>query len=205
MDVKNMTAGQLSKMTLEEFNSLTAAEVRQALAKVRRSVNQRERRLNTLDYSSPAREAMKKSGGTHLKPASTNRNENLAELKRGIDFLNNKTSTVTGAKKHFAQVKKELGLSENATPEQVKEAYEAFHRAQEEYGGQLSAESGAEKYDALKRKIGQWSENGVSDEDIRKGIKEFYERAAINENVAANDILLGIDNEFGFSSEDYKQ
>lgn len=195
MDIKNMTAGQIADMTLEEFNSLNAAEARQALAKVRRSVNQRIRRQKqALDYSSPAMEAMKRAGG-RLKPASSSRNENLAELKRGMDFLKNKTSTVKGAKRHFNQTKKDLGLSEDATPEDVKKAYEQFHKAQEEYGGMLSKESGAERYKALKQKIAQWSQKGASDEDIRSAINTFYERAEAAEAAASADILSGIENE----------
>ena len=203
MDVKNMTAGEIAKMDLDQFNRLTAAEAKQALAIVRRSVNQRERRLEKgTDYSSPALEAMKKSGGARLKPASSSRNENLSELKRGIDFLNNKTSTVKGSRAHFERTKKDLGLSENASAEDVKDAYDTFNKAKEEFGGMLSKESGAEKYDALKKRIGKWSEQGQSDEDIRAAIHEFYERAEADENASAADILRGIDNEFFISNED---
>lgn len=203
MDVKNMTAGQLANMSLEQFNKLTAEEAKQALAIVRRSVNQRIRRLDAgTDYSSPALEAMKHSGGERLKAASSSRNENLSELKRGISFLNNKTSTVKGSRAHFAQTKKDLGLSDNASAEDVKEAYETFNKAKEEFGGMLSKESGAEKYEALKKKIGEWSEKGFSDEEIRAGIRTFYERAEANEAASAADILRGIDNEFFISNED---
>ena len=203
MDVKNMTAGQIANMSLEQFNKLTAAEAKQALAIVRRSVNQRIRRLNAgTDYSSPALEAMKRSGGERLKPASSSRSSNLSELKRGIDFLNNKTSTVKGSRAHFAQTKKDLGLSDKATAQNVKDAYETFNRAKEEFGGMLSKESGAEKYNALKQKIGEWSERGAEDEDIRAAIHTFYERAEANEAASAADILRGIDNEFFISNED---
>lgn len=206
MDVKNMTAGQLANMSLEQFNKLTADEAKQALAIVRRSVNQRIRRLNAgTDYSSPALEAMKQSGGTRLKAASSSRNENLAELKRGINFLNSKTATVKGSRLHFEQAKENLGLSENATKEDIREAYDTFHKAQSEYGGLLSQESGAERYAALKRKIGQWSEKGHSDEDISRAIKTFYERAEANANASSEDILQGINNEFFVSNEDKQQ
>lgn len=194
MDVKKLTAGQIADFTLEQFNSLTAAEAKQALAIVRRSVNQRLRRLHAeLDYSSPALERMKNTGGEHLKAASANRNENLAELKRGIDFLNAKTATVKGARQHFAQVKKDLGLSADIGHEEAKDIYKRFHKLQEEFGGQLSRESGREKYEALKRRIGKWSEEGLSDEDIRSRINTFYERSTANEEATANDILAGIE------------
>ena len=69
----------------------------------------------------------------------------------------------------------------------------------------LSKESGAEKYEALKKKIGEWSEKGFSDEEIRAGIRTFYERAEANEAASASDILRGIDNEFFISNEDYDE
>ena len=194
MDVKNMTAAQIAAMSLEEFNSLTAAEAKQALAKVRRSVNQRLRRLHDeLDYSSPALERMRKSGGEHLKPASKVRNENMAELKRGIDFLNMKTATVKGARQHFSQVKKDVGLSDSVGHEEAKDIYKKFHKLQEEYGGQLSKESGKEKYEALKRRIGKWSEEGLSDDEIKSRINTFYERSAAAEDATAAEILEGIE------------
>lgn len=203
MDVKSMTAGQIADMSLEQFNRLTAAEAKQALATVRRAVNQRKRRLEAgTDYSSPALEAMKKSGGARLKPASANRNENLSELKRGINFLKSQTSTVRGSRKHFEQTRKNLGLSPNASAEDVRDAYETFNKAKEEFGGLLSKESGAEKYAALKQKIGEWSEAGRSDADIRSAIHEFYEQAEANAEASAADILAGIDNEFFISNED---
>lgn len=203
MDVKNMTAGQIANMDLEQFNKLTAAEAKQALAIVRRSVNQRIRRLKEgTDYSSPALEAMKHSGGERLKAASSSRNSNLAELKRGINFLNDKTATVKGSRAHFEQTKKDLGMSENASKEDVKEAYKTFNKAKQEFGGMLSKESGAERYNALKQKIGEWSERGAEDEDISKAIQTFYERAEANEAASAADILKGIDNEFFISNED---
>lgn len=203
MDVKKMTAGQLANMSLEQFNRLTAQEAKDALAIVRRSVNQRIRRLEAAtDYSSPALEAMKKSGGKHLKPASSERNENLAELKRGIRFLHDKTATIKGSKQHFKESKEFLNLSDSANKDDVNEAYDTFHKAQQEFGGMLSKESGAERYNALKRKIGQWSEQEHSDEDIRAAIKTFYEREQARENEMAEDILKEIEHEFFIPNPD---
>ena len=198
MDVKNMTAGQISEMSLEQFNKLTSAEAKQALDKVRRAVNQRLRRLDAaIDYTSPARQQLKRSGGgsEHLRPASSNRNENLAELKRGMNFLKSQTGTVTGARGHFNKAKEYLGLSDDATKEDIREAYEEFEKIQEEFGGLLSKEAGQEKYDVIKRALGSWHEQGVDTEEIKRRLKEYYTKAQSGEFDNYQDIVNSINKE----------
>lgn len=198
MDVKNMTAGEIATMSLEQFNSLTASEAKEALNKVRRSVNQRIRRLDAaIDYTSPARQQLKRSGGgdEHLKPASSNRNENLSELKRGMDFLNSKTSTVTGAKTHFKKSKDYLGLSDDATKEDIRDAYETFEKIQEDFGGLLSKEAGLEKYDVIKRALGSWHEQGVGIEELKRRLIDYYKKAESGEFDSYQDIINSINKE----------
>lgn len=198
MDVKNMTAGEIATMSLEQFNSLTASEAKEALNKVRRSVNQRIRRLDAaIDYTSPARQQLKRSGGgdEHLKPSSSNRNENLSELKRGMDFLNSKTSTVTGAKAHFKKSKDYLGLSDDATKEDIRDAYETFEKIQEEFGGLLSKEAGLEKYDVIKRALGSWHEQGVGIEELKSRLIDYYKKAENGEFDSYQDIINSINKE----------
>ena len=198
MDVKNMTAGEIATMSLEQFNSLTAAEAKQALNKVRRSVNQRLRRLDAaIDYTSPARQQLKKSGGgsERLRPASSSRNENLAELKRGMNFLKSQTGTVTGARAHFNKAKEYLGLSDDATKEDIREAYEEFEKIQEEFGGLLSKEAGLEKYDVIKRALGSWHEQGVSTEELKRRLKDYYIKAEKGNFDSYQDIVDSINRE----------
>lgn len=198
MDIKNMTAGEIASMSLEQFNRLTASEAKQALNKVRRAVNQRLRRLDAaIDYTSPARQQLKRSGGgsERLRAASASRNANLSELKRGMDFLNSKTSTVTGARAHFNKAKEYLGLSDNATKEDIREAYEEFEKIQEEFGGLLNKEAGLEKYDVIKRALGSWHEQGVNIEVLKQRLKDYYIRAEKGNYDNYEDIIKDINKE----------
>lgn len=197
-----MSAMQIANMSLEQFNKLTAEEAKIALSKVRKRVNERLRSLDKeLDYSTPAIEALKKAHPekkARLMPSASGknaRNENLSELKKGIDFLKNKTSFKQGGIQHFEKTRKYLGLSENATADEVKEIYKDFHKIQEEFGGVMNKESGAEKYAAVKAAYGKWREEGYTNEDVKSSIRKFYERSQADAEATADSIISQLDKE----------
>ena len=205
MDIKNMSAMQIANMSLEQFNKLTAAEAKLALTKVRKRVNERLRSLNTLEYSSPAVEALKKAHPekeAKLRPASKSRNSNMAELYKGMSFLKDTTAVKKGAEAHFSKVKQDLGLSDNASKEDVKAAYETFHKVQQEHGGILNKETNAARYSELKRAIVRWDSEGKTDGDIRKAITDFYEESESLEEATVADIIKGIEEKLFKPDED---
>lgn len=205
MDIKKMSAMQIANMSLEQFNKLTASEAKLALNKVRKRVNERLRSLDTLEYSSPAVEALKKAHPekkAKLLPASKSRNSNMSELYKGMSFLKDTTAVKKGAEAHFQKVKQDLGLSDDASKDDVKDAYETFHKVQEEHGGILNKETNAERYSELKKAIVRWDRAEKTDGEIRKAIKDFYEKSENLANATTEDIIKGIEEKLFKPDED---
>lgn len=175
MNISKMTAGQIAEMSMEEFNSLTAKEARDALKKVRKSVNQRLDRLSKHDdVFSPA---AKKLG--RLKPQTgMNRNQTLSELKRGINFLNSKTGTISGARTVQNRIKNDLGLSGDVSNEEIKDIYKSFHEIQEEFPSLLTEAAGGVRYAEIKRKVGKMFHDGKGKDEIRAELKKIYQEKA---------------------------
>lgn len=188
MDIKNMTAGQIANITMEDFNRLSAKEAADALKKVRKSVTQRISRLAKSDVYSPAAESFK-----GIKPQrGLSRNETLAELKKGINFLQSKTGTVTGARSVQNRIRNDLGLGTSASNEEVKDVYAAFHKLQEEYPGLLTEAAGGVRYAENKRKIGKMFREGRSLDEIRNEIENLY----IAQSREAAETAARIESEF---------
>ena len=189
MDIKKMTAGQIANITMEDFNRLSAKEAANALKKIRKSVWQRVSRLSKSDVYSPAVESL----GKGLKPQKgLNRNETLAELKKGIKFLQSKTGTVSGARNVQNKIRSDLGLDKNASNAEVKDVYAAFHKLQEEFPGILTEAAGGARYAENKRKIGRMFREGQSLDEIRNEIENLY----IAQSREAAETAARIESEF---------
>lgn len=188
MNIKEMTAKEIAEMSMEQFNKLTAKEAADALKKVRKSVNQRIRRMaERIDVYSPAVKALEERGGLKAQ-RGLNRNETLAELKFGMKFLNYKTSTVTGARQVQNRVRSDLGLSQTASDKEVASIYSMFHKLQEEYPTILTEAAGGITYAQNKKKIGRLIRNGLNEEEIRKELEKIYMQNVQNDNSVAEAV-----------------
>lgn len=185
MDVTKMTAAQLADMTAQQFNSLTASEASKALQILRRSVNQKIRRVEKSGEPSPALEGLKRSGGRLKAGSGLSRNETLTELKRGMDFIKSKTSTVTGARKVKQKALEDLGLRKDTTAAEATDAYNMFNKLKEEFPTLLNKATGGESYQSYKKRVGQMIQRGDDIDTIRNELQMIYEEESARQAAEA--------------------
>lgn len=111
------------------------------LQKVARTIQRRVgSRLKKLEKAkglekSPAKAQLERSGGG-IKYGGLGRNELLHEIKRGKDFLEDKTGTVKGAREFYEDVKTGLegaGVDlKDRSNEEVDKMFDTYKKAQEE-------------------------------------------------------------------------
>ena len=188
MNIKKMTAKEIAEMSMEQFNKLTAKEAADALKKVRKSVNQRIRRMNEReDVYSPSVKAIKERGGLKAQHG-LNRNETLSELKYGMRFLTSKTSTVTGAKQVQSRIRNDLGIPQTASNTEVAGIYNMFHKLQEEFPTILTEAAGGITYAQNKKRIGRMIRDGLSEKEIRDELEKIYMQNVQNDNNIAESV-----------------
>lgn len=190
-----MKASEYQQITMDQFNRLSMKEAQEALRVMRKAANQRVSRLEKSGVPSPALRSFEAGGP--LKPQKgMSRNETLAEVKRAIDFMNAKTSTVKGARAVRNKTLSDMGLSADATPQQATDAYNMFNRLKEEFPSILNEATGGNAYAAYKKRVGQMIQRGESYEAIRQEMQRIYEEAQASESAAVSDIEKGLS---GFS------
>lgn len=183
-----MTAKDLQEMSGAELSSLDNKQLKGALRTIQKATSQRKRRLEKAGVHSKALEGFLERGliKTDLKSQAAMR----AELKRGIAFLNSKTSLVTGARRDVAQSRADLGLSPDADTDTVKRGWDLFHKIQEEYGSTIVNQQ-AGKYKTQQKYVGKAIEQGQTDEEILQHFQEVYESFQEKEAAELADIENG--------------
>lgn len=95
------------------------------------AANKRIKRLEASGLFSPALESVKKHGGK-FSTKGLNRNQLLREYAKAVEFMNMKTSTITGAKVYEKQIAMKLSnKAKNLTIDQKKTLFKAVRRTME--------------------------------------------------------------------------
>lgn len=95
------------------------------------AANKRVKRLEASGLFSPALESVKKHGGK-FSTKGLNRNQLLREYAKAVEFMNMKTSTITGAKVYEKQVAMKLSnKAKSLTIDQKKTLFKAVRRTME--------------------------------------------------------------------------
>lgn len=95
------------------------------------AANKRIKRLEASGLFSPALESVKKHGGK-FTTKGLNRNQLLREYAKAVEFMNMKTSTITGAKVYEKQIAMKLSNKAKAlTIDQKKTLFKAVRRTME--------------------------------------------------------------------------
>lgn len=123
--------------SMEELVRMGKKELQKVARTIQRRVGSRLKKLEKAKglEKSPAKAQLERSGGG-IKYGGLNRNELLHEIKRGKDFLEDKTGTVKGARDFYEDVKTGLegaGVDlKDRSNEEVDKMFEAYKKAQEE-------------------------------------------------------------------------
>lgn len=108
--VSGMTIQDVMNMDANTLNRLNEKELRQVVSRLVSASNKRLRRLEkTGNTSSPSYVNVKRTDGD-FSTRGKNINQLRAEYVRARNFLNSKTSTVTGYKKFNKEFKKKTGV-----------------------------------------------------------------------------------------------
>ena len=185
------TAKELQNISAADFNKLTNAQLKGALRTMQKATSQRKRRLEKSGVFSDALQGFEERGG--IKTNLNNRVAMQAELKRAIQFMNAKTSTIQGARASELQAREDIGLPKDADKEIVKESWDIFHRLQEEHPHYLSKEvMKGQRYRNVQDAIGKASRAGMSQEEISKTIHKMYEQADKGNSHAVSRLIRSL-------------
>lgn len=110
------------------FASMTREELIKVIQPTIDAANKRLKRLEGMKTLSPALMHVQKNGGK-FSLKGKNRNQVLKESFRALEFINYKTSTVSGAKEYERNFARKLSKkSQDITNEQRKVLFEAFNK-----------------------------------------------------------------------------
>ena len=175
------TAKELQNISAADFNKLTNVQLKGALRTMQKATSQRKRRLEKSGVFSDALQGFEERGG--IKTNLNNRVAMQAELKRAIQFMNAKTSTIQGARASELQAREDIGLPADSEKEIVKESWRMFHKLQEEYPNFLAKEvMQHQRYSNVREAIGKASQKGATQEQISKMLHEMSAQAEKQNN-----------------------
>lgn len=177
-----MTVTELIKGGMQTFNELTGKELQRALKAVQKSVYQRVSRLKKSGVDSPATRGLEKSGG-FISARKGSEAQMKSELQRGLQFLQSKTSTITGAREyrreHHEYMVRELKLPPDTPEDNITRAIELYEQIKEEFNAEILNQI----YDAKYRQVGEDIITSLvenpSEENI-KSIRDKMEKAYKN-------------------------
>lgn len=118
-------------ISFDVVNKQTRKEMYKDAKKAIDAANKRIKRLEASGLFSPALESVKKHGGK-FSTKGLNRNQLLREYAKAVEFMNMKTSTITGAKVYEKQVAMKLSnKAKSLTIDQKKTLFKAVRRTME--------------------------------------------------------------------------
>ena len=118
-------------ISFDVVNKQTRKEMYKDAKKAIDAANKRIKRLEASGLFSPALESVKKHGGK-FSTKGLNRNQLLREYAKAVEFMNMKTSTITGAKIYEKQIAMKLSnKAKSLTIDQKKTLFKAVRRTME--------------------------------------------------------------------------
>ena len=116
------------------FDVVTKQTRKEMYADAKKAIDAANKRIKRLEASglfSPALESVKKHGGK-FSTKGLNRNQLLREYAKAVEFMNMKTSTITGAKVYEKQIAMKLSnKAKELTIDQKKTLFKAVRRTME--------------------------------------------------------------------------
>lgn len=187
--MQNTAVKKITEMTKSDIKRMSAKEAKAILSAVRQEVNQRMEKLgraSSKNFYSAEYEHQKDWVSDHWESAKTSpsrlrREQAVAELERAHDFLNAKSSTVSGSRDIMRQQDERIfGVNEltgKPNARMTREQRENFWALYDEFLSGDSTESvGWKRYSTLQMEIGKYIKERRRDESGRY-IKFDFETA----------------------------
>lgn len=164
------------EMTGKAFEALSGRDLRKAVSILRSTARKRTARLNAGGYTTPALTKINKEGGLPSVKGMTE-SELRSEFQKYRNFLNDKTSTVSGFKSFRSDVIEGLrNKGVDISPENFQEFFEAYEELKDL---DPSVENRRLKYRTMRELADTLQEGPPDFEDLilkmQEAIEEIYE------------------------------
>lgn len=166
----------LLEMTGKAFEAMSGRDLRKAVSSLRSTARKRAARLDACGYSTPALSKINKEGGLPTVKGLTE-SELRSEFQKYRNFLNDKTSTVSGFKSFRSEVIEGLrSKGVDISPDNFQEFFEAYEELKDL---DPSVENRRLKYKTM-RELADTLQEGPPDFEelilkMREAIEEIYE------------------------------
>lgn len=164
------------EMTGKAFEALSGRDLRKAVSSLRSTARKRAARLDAGGYTTPALTKLNKEGGLPIIKGLTE-SELRSEFQKYRNFLNDKTSTVSGFKSFRSDVIEGLrNKGVDISPENFQEFFEAYEELKDL---DPSVENRRLKYRTMRELADTLQEGPPDFEDLilkmQEAIEEIYE------------------------------
>lgn len=186
-----MTVTELIKGGIQAFNELTGKELQSALKAVQKSIYQRVSRLKGAELSSPAVRGLRESGG-FISAKKASEAQMKSELQRGLQFLTNKTSTITGAREYRTRQIEDLNIPASTPDDVISAAWDEYHRLQQDFNAEVLEQIFGSKYRDAAHNIVSELAKGADPAEIRDMLQQQYEAFSRENNAQMERIMSGL-------------
>ena len=182
IDVSGMSISDIINIDLETFNKMGEKDLRAVTSRLVSASNKRIRRFENKGIISPAYRSLGTDTRFSTKVAKgvskgQRLNKIRQEFSRARNFLNLKTSTMTGYNEYVEEIKQgieeQTGMSMKGVD--IKKLYETLHQAQER--GDVSAVRGSKgSLQAREIIVNMMKDNNLTPEQYMTKLQEEYTR-----------------------------
>lgn len=167
-----MTLEQVMNLTWDQINSMNVKDLKAVTKIVGDVANKRIKRLEKSDYIATNALNAVRDGGGGFSIKGKNINQLRGELNRARQFINAKTSTVSGAKKVYQAREKALYGTPSKTREQAIQRAKQSSKVEEVYGKFLQ--------------LNPTSKNTLGSDTVRAAVAEIVED---NPDMSVDELL----------------
>lgn len=150
--MKRLTLQEAMNLSIDEIDSMSASELRRAIAPIRDAINKRMKRLEKASLPSPALAGINKTGGRIYVGKEMSEADLKRELERGMAFIGYKTSTVSGTKQYISARNKGKVKYESMNASQIGKYWDVVHKLKQS-GSQLDPEYYNEAQDLIRQAV----------------------------------------------------
>jgi len=176
----------MSNMDISDIAKMSKAELSKITVVLGSAVNKRYKRLEESGQVTPASNILKETGGK-ISVKNKNLNQIRREFKRAYDYMNSKTSTLTGYKK---VVKETVGRIETKTGVKLSKAQaSAFFKLLDKAKEVDPSKAGytGDTNMSLYQELAERVKAGEDAEDIEKNLNQIIDTAYEERQAVAED------------------
>lgn len=193
IDVTGLSSKDILNREFEELNKLSNKNLRAVTSRLVSSANKRLKRIekaNLTEFNIPYKQTME--GGGKFSVKGKTRNEVLKEYARTKEFLEAKTSSVSGYKTYRQKVKSRLGQPERSD-EVERDFWNEYNYINEHSRNNYKEILGS---DQMQRIVAKAKNEGKSHSQILRTLRNEYKKAQSRQSERLKELESDLDDEF---------